>query len=183
MFTTQALAEQLIAARGLVVNISSVSSVSAYIFGSVYASSKGAINSYSRALRLELKPFNVRVMVAMAGTVRSQITSHGHRSLPTTSLYRPIDDYFQKRLTFSQNHATVPTEVFAKKLVTAALKGEGWLGGLIGGSPDWFWAGGLSSIVWLTTLFPSGLSEWAFGVFFGIANLKKRLTEARLKQA
>ncbi|KAL7897390.1 NAD(P)-binding protein [Trichoderma sp. SZMC 28014] len=183
MFTVQAFAEQLIAARGLVVNISSTSSVSSYIFGSIYASSKAAINSWSRILRLELQPFNVRVMVAMAGTIKSQITSHGHRSLPTTSLYRPVDDYFQRRLVFSQNNATMPTEVFAKRLVSAALKGEGWFGGLIGGTPDWFWAGGLSTKVWLTTLVPNKFAEWAFGVFFGISNLKKRLTEARLKQA
>ncbi|KAL7785890.1 hypothetical protein V8C37DRAFT_312083 [Trichoderma ceciliae] len=183
MFTTQAFAELLVAARGLVVNISSLSSVSAYIFGSVYASTKGAINSYSRVLRLELKPFNVRVMVAMAGTVRSQIASHAHRSLPSTSLYQPINDYFQRRLVFSQNNATVPTQVFAKKLVSAALKGEGYLGGLIGGTPDWFWAGGFSSRVWLSSFLPAWVSERLVGLFFGLASLKKRLTEARLKQA
>lgn len=183
MFTVQAFADQLIAARGLIINISSTSAVSSYIFGSVYASTKAAINSWSRILRLELQPFNVRVMVAMTGTIKSQIASHVHRSLPTTSLYRPVDDYFQRRLVFSQNNATMPTDIYARKLVTAALKGEGWLGGLIGGTPDWFWAGGLSGRVWLLTLVPNSWAEWAFGVFFGIANLKKRLTEARLKQA
>ncbi|KAL7919064.1 NAD(P)-binding protein [Trichoderma austrokoningii] len=183
MFTVQAFAEQLIAARGLVVNISSISSVSSYIFGAVYASSKAAINTWSRVLRLELRPFNVRVMVAMAGTIRSQIASHGHRSLPTTSLYRPVDDYFQRRLVFSQNNGTMETDVYAKNLVSAALRGEGWLGGLIGGTPDWFWAGGLSKAVWLSTLMPNKLAEWGFGVFFRIADLKKRIVEARLKQA
>jgi 1-acylglycerone phosphate reductase len=182
MFTVQAFAEQLVAARGLVVNISSTSSVSSYIFGSIYASSKAAINTWSRILRLELQPFNVRVMVAMAGTIRSNITSHGHRSLPTTSLYKPVDDYFQRRLVFSQNNATMPTEEFAKKLVSAALKGEGWFGGLIGGTPDWFWAGGLSTKVWLTTFLPNKLSEWAFGVFFNISQLKRRLGGTRQKQ-
>ncbi|KAL6825552.1 hypothetical protein V8C43DRAFT_272810 [Trichoderma afarasin] len=182
MFTTKEFAELLIAARGLVVNVSSISSISPYIFGSVYASTKGAINSYSRVLRLELKPFNVRVMVAMAGTVRSQIASHQHRALPSTSLYMPINDFFQRRLVFSQNNATVPTEVFARKLVASALKGEGYLGGLIGGSPDWFWAGGFSTQVWLLSMVPAWLSEWAFGVFFGIAKLKRTITQARLKQ-
>ncbi|KAH6609911.1 NAD(P)-binding protein [Trichoderma cornu-damae] len=182
MFTTQAFAELLIAARGLVINISSLSSASPYIFGSVYASSKGAINCYSRVLRIELKPFNVRVMVAMTGTVRSQIASRPHRTLPSNSLYQPVDDYFQRRLVFSQNNATLPTEVYARKLVSAALKGEGWLGGLIGGTPDWFWAGGLSSAVWLLSILPAWVSEPVYGVFFGIAGLKKRLTEARLKQ-
>lgn len=183
MFTTQAFAEQLIAARGLVVNISSISSVSSYIFGSVYASTKGAINSYSRVLRLELRPFHVRVMVAMTGTIRSQIASHTHRALPTTSLYRPIDDFFQRRLVFSQNNATMPTDVYARKLVSAALKGEGYLGGLIGGSPDWFWAGGFSTRVWLMSFLPPWVSETMFSIFFGIAGLTRTIAQARLKQA
>ncbi|KAL6863654.1 hypothetical protein J3F83DRAFT_745174 [Trichoderma novae-zelandiae] len=183
MFTVKAFAELLIAARGLVVNVSSVSSVSAYIFGSVYASTKGAINSYSRVLRLELKPFSVRVMVAMAGTVRSQIASHPHRSLPSTSLYMPVNDYFQRRLVFSQNNATVPTEVFARKLVAAALRGEGYLGGLIGGTPDWFWAGGFATRVRLLSLLPAWVAEGAIAIYFGVSGLKQRLTEARQKQS
>ncbi|EGR45268.1 uncharacterized protein TRIREDRAFT_123681 [Trichoderma reesei QM6a] len=183
MFTIKAFAPLLIAARGLVVNVSSISSISAYIFGSVYASTKGAINSYSRVLRLELKPFGVRVMVAMAGTVRSHIASHPHRALPATSLYLPVNDYFQRRLVFSQNNATVPTDVFARKLVSAALRGEGYLGGLVGGTPDWFWAGGLSTKVWLLSFLPAWMSEGIISMFFGVAGLKKRLTEAREKQS
>ena len=65
-----AFADLLIAARGLIVNIASLAAVTPYVFGSVYCASKGAVVSYSRTLRVELQPFGVRVMVAMAGTVR-----------------------------------------------------------------------------------------------------------------
>ncbi|KAK5654551.1 hypothetical protein OQA88_7180 [Cercophora sp. LCS_1] len=152
-----AFADQLIAAKGLIINIASLAAVTPYVFGSVYCASKGAVVSYSRTLRLELKPFGVRVMVAMAGTVRSQIASKTHRTLPEGSIYQRVKEIFERRLTFSQNNGTVKTEDFAKKLVGKALKGESplflrsWFG-----RPDWFWAGGWSGPVWLGTI----VGEW-----------------------
>lgn len=178
MLTCQALIGQLIAARGLIINISSVSTVIPYLFGSIYSSTKGAINVYSRALRMELRPFNVRVMVAMTGTVKSNIASHFDRTLPPDSLYKPVDDVFQKRLTFSQYNATMPTDEYARKLVGAALRGEGWLGGWLGGTPNQFWAGGMAFTGWLTTLMPGWLSEGFTARFFQMALMTRRIREA-----
>lgn len=152
-----AFADQLIAARGLIVNIASLAAVIPYAFGSVYCASKGAVVSYSRALRLELKPFGVRVTVAMAGTVRSQIASKAHRTLPEGSIYLRAKHLFERRLTFSQNNATVRTEDFAAKLVGDVLRAEAplffrsWFG-----RPDWFWGGGLSTMAWVGTC----IGEW-----------------------
>ncbi|KAF9762204.1 hypothetical protein IL306_003497 [Fusarium sp. DS 682] len=183
MMIVSAFAPLLIEARGLVINISSTSTLVPYIFGAIYSSTKGAINVWSRALRLELKPFNVRVMVALTGTVRSNIASRTHRSLPQNSLYMPVQDFFQRRLTFSQRTATMPTEVYARKLVTAALKGEGYLGGLIGGTPDWFYAGGMATKVWILSCLPQWLNEGVVGWFFGIGKLSKRIQAARAKSS
>jgi 1-acylglycerone phosphate reductase len=152
-----AFADHLIAAKGLIINVASLAAITPYVFGSVYCASKGAVVSYSRTLRLELKPFGVRVMVAMAGTVKSQIASKTHRTLPADSLYQRVSDIFERRLTFSQNNATVKTEDFAKKLVANALRPErplffrSWFG-----RPDWFYGGGWSTGVWLSTF----LGEW-----------------------
>lgn len=182
MLMCQAFASLLIPARGLILNISSISSVIPYLFGAIYSSTKGAINTYSRALRLELKPFGVRVMVAMTGTVRSNIASHAHRSLPSNSLYMPVQDVFQTRLTFSQNNATVPTETYAAGLVSAALKGEGSLGGLVGGTPDWYWAGGFSLFAWCSMWMPKWLGERVISYFFRIGAMTQQITAARAKQ-
>ncbi|RGP81759.1 1-acylglycerone phosphate reductase [Fusarium longipes] len=181
MSMVQIFAPLLIEARGLIINISSTSTLVPYIFGAIYSSSKGAINVWSRALRLELRPFNVRVMNAVTGTVRSNIASRTHRSLPQNSLYKPVEDFFQQRLTFSQRTATMPTETYAKKLVTAALKGEGYLGGLIGGTPDWFYAGGMATKVWILSCLPRWVSEGVIGIFFNIGSLSKRIQNARQK--
>ncbi|KAI0025895.1 hypothetical protein F4780DRAFT_774743 [Xylariomycetidae sp. FL0641] len=157
MAMVQAFAGQLAAARGLVVNIASLSAVTPYVFGAVYCASKAAVVAYSRTLRLELAPFGVRVMVSMTGTVRSNTASQGHRALPPDSLYRPARDIFEWRLVFSQHNNTMSTEQFADKLVAASLRPEVpvWLRRWFG-RPDWFWYGGLALPVWLG----HSLGEW-----------------------
>ncbi len=124
MAMVQAFAPLLIAARGLVINIASLAAAAPYVFGSVYCASKGAVVSYSRCLRLELRPFGVRVMVAMTGTVRSNTAAQPRRALPPASIYLRVRDLFERRVTWSQNNATVGTDDYARRLVRDALKPE-----------------------------------------------------------
>ncbi|KAK4099270.1 NAD(P)-binding protein [Parathielavia hyrcaniae] len=173
-----AFADLLIASRGLIVNIASLAAVTPYVFGSVYCASKGAVTAYSRTLRLELKPFGVRVMVAMAGTVRSRIASHAHRALPDDSIYQRVRAVFERRLTFSQNNATVGTEEFARKLVAKAVAPEWplmlreWFG-----RPDWFWAGGWASGVWVATWLGEWVLDFALYRMIGMKQLEVVLRE------
>ncbi|KAI0130287.1 hypothetical protein BJ170DRAFT_681741 [Xylariales sp. AK1849] len=157
-----AFSDQLIAAKGLIINIASLAAVTPYVFGSAYCASKGAIVSYSRTLRQEVRPFGVRVMVCMAGTVKSNIAK-SHRTLPEGSAYLPVRDIFEKRLVFSQNNATVSTESFAAALVTSALRREAWwfLRDWVG-RPDWFWFGGMASLLWWALLL---FGEWIVDYF------------------
>ncbi|KAJ2977729.1 hypothetical protein NUW58_g7722 [Xylaria curta] len=161
MAMVQAFIDQLITAKGLIINISSLSSITPYLFGSVYCASKAAVSAYSRTLRLELAPFGVRVMVSMTGTVKSNTASQGHRVLPDDSLYQKVKHIFEWRLVFSQNSDTMDTATFARKLVADSLRSEspGWLRSLIG-RPDWFWYGGLARSVWFGHTF----GEWIIDV-------------------
>ena len=161
MAMVQAFAPFLIQARGLIVMVSSVSSVTPYIFGPVYCATKGALNSYSRTLRQELRPFGVRVMVSMTGTVKSQIAKLD-RELPPDSLYLPIKDAYARRLLFSQTNSSIEADEYARCLVKEVLKGEGWLWGWVGGTTNWFWAGGMSTLVWLARLL---FGEWLLDEF------------------
>lgn len=183
MLMCQTFVPLLIEARGLIINISSVSSIMPYLFASAYSATKAAVNGYSRTLRMELKPFNVRVMVAMTGTVKSNITSHFVRPLPSNSLYKPVQDMYDERIQFSQKNSPMPAEVYAKKLVAAALKGEGWLGGFIGRSPDWFWAGGLANVAWFgQAFFPRRFSEFLVTIIFKISKMSFKIAEAKAKR-
>lgn len=168
----------LIPAKGLIINIASLAAITPYVFGSVYCATKGAVASYSRTLRLELKPFGVRVMVAMTGTVRSQIASKTHRTLPEGSIYERVRGLFEKRLTFSQNNATVETGEYARKLVASALKPErpllfrAWWG-----RPDWFWAGGWATLVWSAGWFGEWLLDFVLYRMIGMKKLEAVLRE------
>lgn len=163
MAMVKAFARLLIPAKGLIINLSSISSISPYPFGSAYCATKGAINSYSRTLRQELRPFGVRVMVALPGTVNTNITVQADRQLPSDSLYTPIEDVYKWRLTFSKrNPGSIPPASYASKLVGDALKPEApvILRGLLGTiglcRPDWHYYGGLAKPSWLG----SCVGEW-----------------------
>lgn len=175
MAMVSAFGDHLIAARGLVVNVASLAAQTPYVFGSAYCASKGAVASYSRTLRMELAPFGVGVMVCMAGTVKSNIASRGHRTLPEESVYQPVRDIFERRLVFSQTQASVSTEAFAAALVDRAVAREvpwfmrAWLG-----RPDWFWFGGMASLLWWATLFTGEwLVDYVCWNMFGLDRLRK----------
>ncbi|KAL2267328.1 hypothetical protein VTJ83DRAFT_4605 [Remersonia thermophila] len=173
-----AFSDLLISAKGLIINIASLAAITPYVFGSAYCATKGAVTSYSRTLRLELKPFGVRVMVVMAGTIRSNIASKTHRTLPPGSIYERVRDVFERRLTFSQNNATVNTDKFARKLVAKALAPEwplllrSWFG-----RPDWFWGGGNATRVWIATWFGEWILDFALYRMIGMKKLEKVLRE------
>lgn len=160
MAMVKAFARPLIQAKGLIINISSAASVTPYPFAAAYSASKGAVNAYSRTLRQELRPYGVRVMVAVTGTVRTNINLQTARELPPDSLYQPIADVYRWRLLFSRNTgSSVTPERYAARLVGAALRPE-WplvLRGILGlGRPDWHYFGGLAKVVWLGT----SVGEW-----------------------
>lgn len=180
MSMVKSFVDMLIAAQGLVINTASASAVIPYLFGAAYTASKAAVVGYSRTLRLELAPLGVRVMVTMTGSTKSNTASHEHCVLPANSLYRQAKGLFEWRLMFSQNSSSMPTETYARQLVTASLKPEvpllfrTWFG-----RPDWFWYGGLANVAWLGHT----LGEWAMDTIgwyvFKVPALQKALEEEK----
>ncbi|KJZ76222.1 hypothetical protein HIM_04304 [Hirsutella minnesotensis 3608] len=181
MRMVQSMVGLLIPVRGLVINVASASCELPYLFSAVYSATKAALMQYSRVLRMELRPFGVRVMTCMAGTVRSNFASKPERALPAASLYQPVADFYERRLIFSQTTATMPNSVFAEKLVSQALRGEGWLGGWIGGTPDYLWVGGMSTLVFCGTFLPRWLLEGITAVYFQMPQMGSRIGAARQK--
>lgn len=179
MAMVKAFIHPLIAAKGLVINISSASSVVPYPFASAYSATKGAINAYSRTLRQELRPFGVRVTVAITGTVKTNINLQVDRELPADSLYRPIEDVYKWRLTFSRNTpSAVSPQVYAERLVRDALKPDWpiWLRGVLGlGRPDWHYFGGLARLVWFGTSVGEWLSDLLIYRMFKLGKLEQML--------
>ncbi len=182
MAMCQAFVSLLIEARGLIVNIASLSAVTPYVFGAGYCASKGAVVSYSRCLRQELRPFGIRVTVVMAGTVRSNIASKVLPLVPG-SLYEPVADLYERRQVFSQTNQTMETADFARRVVGNALRPEvPLLLRALMGRRDWFWCGGMSTLVWLGTFFGEWMIDIGAWRRFGLQRLKDYLDKKR-KQA
>ncbi len=166
----QAFTPLLISAKGLIINIGSVAAIVPYVFGSVYNASKAALHAYSQTLRLELEPYDVRVLVVITGGVKSNIARTG-RILAKDSLYLDINEDFQRRVSHSQDGA-MGNETYAKGVVAEALK-PAWR------QKKWLWRGNKALLVWFASSFlGSWIFDWVVPGMFGLDRLK-RLVRAR----
>lgn len=158
----QAFAPLLIEAKGTIVQIGSLAGKMPYVFGSVYNASKAALHSYSDTLRVELAPFDVKVVVAVTGGVKSNI-ARTHRTLPPTSLYLPIAKAYEERLVHSQANG-MPNEQYAASLVSQLVNQP---------KKDTIWEGGKAWLVWFVSSFlPRWVLDWAMTRMFQLQKLK-----------
>jgi 1-acylglycerone phosphate reductase len=72
---TQAFCQALIAAKGRIVNIGSVAGHSPIPFEGMYCGTKGALQSISDTLRIEMAPFDVKV-IHVSYSILKKVPSH-----------------------------------------------------------------------------------------------------------
>ena len=119
---TRALFPVLRRARGLVVNIGSVSGVLVTPFAGAYCASKAAVHALSDALRMELAPFGIRVMEVQPGAIASSFAKNaGHEAeqlISEQSPWWPLRNGIRARAKASQDNPT-PAHEFAAGLLKA----------------------------------------------------------------
>ncbi len=81
--------------KGMIVNLSSVVGKFPYPMGGVYAATKHAVEAISDALRMEVRPFGIRVVTIRPGTIATEFNDvanslTGDLLSRTDSDYRPI---------------------------------------------------------------------------------------------
>jgi short-subunit dehydrogenase len=112
---------------GLIVNIGSVSGVLATPFSGAYCASKAALHLMSDALRMELAPFGIRVVIVQPGAITSRFGEGASASAETTirpdSLYAACEKAIRKRATLSQQGAMDAGE-FASGIVALLDSGR-----------------------------------------------------------
>lgn len=110
---------------GIIVNISSISGILTTPFGGAYCSSKAALNSLSDAMRMELAPFNIRVITVQPGAIKSNFGSRASSALDKyhrpESKYSFASEYIDMRGMDSQNNPT-DVAVFVSEVVKEILK-------------------------------------------------------------
>lgn len=160
---TRALFPLLRRARGLVVNIGSVSGVLVTPFAGAYCASKAAVHALSDALRLELAPFGIQVMQVQPGAIASQFASNAQRQadqvLAADSAWWPLREHVQARARASQDKPT-PAAEFAKSVLAAVGKAP---------VPPLVRLGnGSTALPLMARLLPRRLLDWALRKRFGL---------------
>ncbi|OKO50092.1 MULTISPECIES: SDR family NAD(P)-dependent oxidoreductase [unclassified Pseudomonas] len=108
--------------RGRIVNIGSVSGVVVTPFAGAYCASKAALHALSEAMRMELTPFGIDVIVVQPGKVVSNIRDYAREIviLPADSIYVTFREHLQDRARISEQGA-MPAKDFARRVVSAVL--------------------------------------------------------------
>jgi len=132
---------------GLIINIGSIVANIPTPWNGIYSASKAALHSISEVLQMECRPFNIDVMLVAPGAIKSNIAKNQQAifKLPADSLYTDYLENILNRLHASQAPNRMPTDAFAKLVVTKALQKK---------PPTYLTAGGNSTLFALLNWLP-----------------------------
>jgi NAD(P)-dependent dehydrogenase (short-subunit alcohol dehydrogenase family) len=156
--TTQALLPLLRAGRGRIVNISSVSGRVASPFLGPYAASKFALEALSDALRVELAPWGLKVVLVEPGPVATPIWGKGEamadedrEGISDSSPYAPY--LGRVRMAFREGaRRGIPPEVVAGVIVRALSVPRPRARYLVGSNR--------AAVALVARLAPDGMRDW-----------------------
>jgi short-subunit dehydrogenase len=81
---------------GMIINISSVGGLMGLPFHAFYSASKFAVEGYTEALRLELKPFNIKVYNINPGDFKTNLTQNRIYALDRTDIANPYHENYKR---------------------------------------------------------------------------------------
>ena len=150
---------------GRIVNIGSVSGVTATPFGGAYCGSKAAIHLISDALRMEMAPFGIQVIEVQPGAIESSFGERASKAIDRYrkgSLYSEIYDAIEARAGASQE-GSMPAAKFTRRVVEAVTASS---------PPAIFRAGKHSVRLPLMGRLPTPLRDRIFSRRFGLERLQ-----------
>ena len=170
---TQAFFPLLRAGSATVVNQTSIAGLQGLSqpFIGTYSSSKAAVIGLSDTMRVELAPFDVKVVALVTGDVKTEFWSNvqgAHQGIPETSAYLQIKDHVDAMMAGRTNPPGQHLrEKWAKYVVDDLLKAN---------PPLYVRKGYLATtMAWVTWLFPTWLFDLTFAQTSQSAKLKALL--------
>lgn len=158
----------------LIVNNTSVASISAVPLQGPYSASKAAAASISEVMRIELQPFNIRVIDLKTATVQTNFFANstaaaGNARLSDDSLYlagrKQIEAFMRTDI---DGLSKMPADQWARQVVNDLSKSN---------PPAQIWRGANASSVWIASLLPVG---WLDGMLKKMSGLD--LVERKMKE-
>jgi short-subunit dehydrogenase len=104
---------------GMIINISSIGGLMGLPFQAFYSASKFAVEGFSEALRMEVKPFNIKIVVINPGDFHTNNSANRRNFLAPTGDSDPYHENFKNALVQIEKdeaHGWEPV-VLARKLV------------------------------------------------------------------
>lgn len=140
-------------------------------FQGAYAASKAAAGSITESLRIELAPFNIRVINLLTGVIRTNFTSmpeYKGAKLPPNSIYNLAKDAIEKTWNDNPDGKTEPAD-WAKQVVQDLSQTK----------PPYLVArGSQASLARFVTLLPTGLLDGTLKKMVGLDVLEKEIQKS-----
>lgn len=107
---------------GTIINISSIGGLMGLPFQPYYSAAKFATEGFSEALRLEVKQFNIKVVLINPGDFNTSNTANRRKFLAQTGQEDPYHDQFTRTLAIIEKCETngLSPEILARKMVKIA---------------------------------------------------------------
>ena len=104
---------------GMIINFSSIGGLMGLPFQAFYSASKFAVEGFSEALRMEVKPFNIKVVVIDPGDFHTSNSANRRHYLSPTNDQDPYYENFKNALAQIEKDETNGREpvILARKLV------------------------------------------------------------------
>ncbi|TFK43207.1 oxidoreductase [Crucibulum laeve] len=139
--------------EGMIVNIGSVVGDVPSVWTGVYDSSKAAVRSMTEVLAMECRPFNIKIMLAAPGSVRSKIIDkQGDYEMVPNTIYGAFHHNVLDRLALGYTPDTITVKECADGIVGRALSAN---------PPSYFYIGGqtrlLRFLAWLPRVWAMSL--------------------------
>ena len=96
--------------KGLIINIGSVAGVISIPFQSMYSASKFALEAFSEALRIEVKPFGVNVCIVEPGDTKTEFSKRRQFTLNSKSSDSNYKERFKKSIEVMETYEKNGTE-------------------------------------------------------------------------
>ena len=96
---------------GLIINIGSIAGYMGLPYRGIYSASKASLGMITEALRMELRPYNVKACVLDPGDYSTSIAQHRQVSIPEQSPYKSSVIALEKMIDEDVNSSSDPMEV------------------------------------------------------------------------
>ncbi|KAI7835224.1 hypothetical protein BX661DRAFT_138689 [Kickxella alabastrina] len=162
--------------QGTIVNIGSIEGYVSSPWSGHYAASKAAVHTLSDALRIELAPFKVKVVVVAPGATHSNIVDKqiNQELVPANSRYAKALDDIRERMVYSQTGASMATSRFVRLVVPHILARQ---------PPVYVTRGGGALTSWLMYYLPSSVCDIIMSQRYGLNKLTIELAAGNYKGA